>query len=45
MIQAYDELMVYTKNQTLNPFLVQCSKYLCAPADLIQTYNMKITYH
>ena len=37
MIQAYDEPMVYTKNQTLKPFLVQCSKYPCALADLIQT--------
>ena len=40
-----DEPMVYTKNQTLNPFLVQCSKYPSVLADLIHTYNMKITYH
>ena len=29
MIQAYEEPMVFTKNQTLNPILVLSSKYPC----------------
>ena len=29
MIQAYEEPIVFTKNQTLNPILVLSSKYPC----------------